>query len=147
MIKNNTYFGDEKLCYQWIYAKKTKEIVDKIKMLNTFLRNFQKQSNLLDKTKKFIDEILSLEKTNFKNVVGIFKKKIYLINSFENSKNDAKIIISNKENINWLDDLKRKFITKEYADSQGMLLFKLNFLILFLLFNSKIFLITLLLFF
>jgi len=81
-MKNYVFYGGERIC-KWIYAKTTKEIVDKIKELNTFLRNFQKNSSLMGKTKKFIDDILLLEKKNFENVVAIFNKNMNFLKSFE----------------------------------------------------------------
>jgi hypothetical protein len=97
-MKNNVFFGAEKVCYQWIYAKKTKEIVERIKYLNTFLRTFQKNSALLAKTKQFIDEIMQLEKTYFDNVLNIFNIKMNFLKNFENSKKIVRSKSANKEN-------------------------------------------------
>lgn len=132
-MKNYVFFGAEKVCYQWIYAKKTKEIVDKIKDLNTFLRTFQKNSALLEKTKKFIDDILLLEKTNFDNVLNIFNKKMNFLKSFENCGNKSIVSRSaNKENFNGFAEANEKAKIQRNIETQSKFCFA-NFLFLFLL--------------
>jgi len=88
-MKNYVFFGGEKFCYQWIYAYKTKEIVEKIKELNNLLRKFQKNSDIKSNTKKYIDEILYLEKINFENIVNIFNTKLNFLKNFENTIQDS----------------------------------------------------------
>lgn len=112
-MKNYVFYGGERICCQWIYAKTTKEIVDKIKELNTFLRNFQKNSSLTEKTKKFIDDILLLEKTNFENVVTIFNKNMNFLKSFEN----CNINIDDK--LRKADDLSDKANNLKMMESQS----------------------------
>lgn len=88
MMKMYVFYGGNKFCHKWIYAEKTKEIIDKIKELNAALRAFQKNASLMEKTKKYIDDVLRLEKVNFDGVVNIFNIKMGFLKSFENGNED-----------------------------------------------------------
>lgn len=83
MMKNDILFGGERHCYQWMYARKTKEIVDKVKVLNLNLRTIQKEAGCLLQTKDYIDQVLNLEKLNFDNIINIFNKKMNFLKFFE----------------------------------------------------------------
>lgn len=95
-MKKYVFHGGNKFCYQWIYAEKTKEIVDKVKGLNCSLRAFQKNASLMDKTRKYIDDVLRLEKVNFDGVVNIFNLKMGFLKSFENGNEDINRKFDNK---------------------------------------------------
>jgi len=111
--------GEQKFCYQWIYALKTKEIVEKIKELNTFLRMFQKNNLTQEKTTKFIDDVLILEKNNFDNVVNIFNIKMNFLKNFENGNSNINEKFKNKEK-NRVDNSFFEFeIKKRIKFSQG----------------------------
>ena len=68
-MKKYVFYGGKKFCYQWLYAVKTREILEKFKKLNSALREYQKNASLMEKTKKYIDEVLRLEKLNFDGVI------------------------------------------------------------------------------
>ena len=93
-MQNELIIHNKKKCYQWVYATKTKEIVDKIKELNLFLRNMQKESSC-NNIKFHIDEILKLEKINFNIVIDIFIKKLNILNKLED---EFYIVFINSEN-------------------------------------------------
>lgn len=99
-MKNDIVYGAEKHCYQWMYAQKTKDIVDKIKVLNLNLRNIQKEGKCLDQTKSLIDEILFLEKINFNNIMNIFNIKLNFLHYFQAGLLDLNVPTTNDETLN-----------------------------------------------
>ena len=83
MTKNDIFIKKERKCYQWVYAQKTKEIVDKIRDLNVYLRRFQKEGNYSEDLNNFIEEVLNLEKINFNLLINIFNKKNNFLNKYD----------------------------------------------------------------
>lgn len=125
MMKKYVFYGGEKLCFQWMYAMKTKEIVDKIKQLNTALRAFQKNASLMEKTRKYIDDVLRLEKINFDGIISIFNIKMNFLKSFENGNENLNKKFDEKANGEanemYNEELYLEANNQRILDSQGSL--------------------------
>ncbi len=125
-MKNYVFLGAQKFCYQWIYAIKTKNLVDKIKELNSSLRDFQKNFLTQEKTIKFIDDLLLLEKLNFYNVINIFDIKMNFLKNFENGNNNLNEKFIERENCNINEIIFEEEIHKRILNSKGIKLIHLK---------------------
>lgn len=97
----------EKKTHNWNYADYCKKYIEVVGLLNKELRNLQ-QDELNKFYIKFIDELLSLEESNYKYTIGIFAKKIRYYDllkkdadeeEFEKNENDILEARSKKEQI------------------------------------------------